>query len=501
MSLSRSRGPIREHAPTGPELDRLRDRYTARVPVHDDPATGPAPAATIVAARFARGVRVALGSSGEVFRGHDRATGEPVAIKRLHDFLAGPEAVARFEREAALLARVASPFVVRCLAHGADEDGRACLVLEWIEGEDLARTLRAGRPPLAGALEIARQAALGLAALHDAGITHGDVKPSNFLVARRPDGRVSVKLVDLGFARAASLADPAADGMIVGTPGHLSPEQVRGSGHVGPASDQFSLGIVLYELVTGARPFDARERFALLAAIALVDPPPPHGLVPGVPAAVDAIVARALAKDPAARFASTRALADAIAAALRLGEGAPALPTIAPDGRLVTVLLAALPADRSRSAHGGWRRGDSSPPRAPSAPDVLDPTGERAALASLVAAHGGVPHVLVGGRAIAVFGPDFDGVGLATRAARAALAASRLRGVHLAIATGAASHGPTGVTCALLDRGATALEHALHGAVRVDDATARLLDAGFLVEPIDGGAVLRADRAPLAPGA
>jgi hypothetical protein len=454
---------------------------------------GSARPAVVVTERFALEERIAQGSFGEVHRGRDRTTGAPVAIKRVHAHLAGAATLARFEREAALLERVDSPHVVRCLACGVDADGRACLVLEWLDGEDLGRR-RARALTIADAVDIVRQAALGLEALHRAGIVHGDVKPSNFLVSEPPGGPRAVKLIDLGVARTTEGADPAVEERILGTPSYMSPEQARGEGLSGPASDLFSLGVVLYELVAGRRPFDAREPFAALAKIALEEPPPLGAIAPGL----DALVAKALAKAPGARFGSARAMADALAALPRAPRGAgraagAAAVDVAPHGtsRLVTAVFGAFSAERPRSGEGGWRRGDSSPP---AGADGEPASAGVERFADLVAAHGGVAHRLLGGRVIAVFGAARSHPDDAARAARAALAAATLRGARLAITTASAAGGVAGLSGASIERGATALEHAHPGLVRVDEATARLIEGELEVEPSDGGAVLVGER-------
>lgn len=428
--------------------------------------------------RFTIDARVGEGSSGEVWAAHDRVTGERVALKRLHAFLDGPEAEARFAREAALLARVASPNVVRCLGHGVDEAGRAVLVLEWIEGVDLARRMRGGRPEAGEALAIARGAARGLATLHEAGVVHGDVKPSNFLLAGGEGGAV-VKLVDLDVARAASLDDPTPSGLLVGTPAHLAPEQARGATGASPATDQFALGTLVYELFAGRRPFDAVEPLAVLASIALAEPPPLDDVAPEAPACARQAVARALAKSPAERFPSVRALEAALGGA---PFDAPAPLAPAPVAT-TSVLFAAFPHERSATdADGGWKREDA---RLPS-----PPVDARARLEALVTAHGGVAHAIAGEHVVALF-THADATVAASRAARAALGAASLPGGELAIATGPAGRGQARVGASTLERAAAGLAHAPRGPVHLDDATARALGPGFLVEREGGVACLR----------
>ena len=253
---------------------------------------------------------VARGAVGEVLRARDRTSGERVAIKRLHEHLVTAETTSRLLQEGERLAEVMSPRVVTCSGWGRDVIGRPCLVLEWLDGEDL---VRARGLTLADVVEIARQAAEGLGAIHAAGLVHCDVKPSNIVVARAQDGTPLVKLIDLGSARKIGEPDPKLRGLLVGTPSYMSPEQARGEDSVTPASDLFSLGIVLYELCAGQRPFTGSDAFAVLAKIRLEDPAPLGSIAPHVPPSIEASVMRALEKLPERRFRRASDLVDALA--------------------------------------------------------------------------------------------------------------------------------------------------------------------------------------------
>src|SRR5262245_52204510 len=226
--------------------------------------------------RYVLDALVARGACGEVYRGRDLQTGQRVAIKRLRDEYPEDSIVAqRFEREARMLAEIENPNVVRYLAHGPDESSRPCLVLEWVEGEDLADRVRRAPLPLSLVVEVARQAAQGLGALHSAGIVHRDVKPSNFLVSLEADERelelspelaprvVPPKLSARGIARAP--ADPVltVQGNTIGTPAYMSPEQARGDELLTWRSDLFSLGVVIYELLSRRKPFGGENPFVL----------------------------------------------------------------------------------------------------------------------------------------------------------------------------------------------------------------------------------------------
>ncbi|MFO0587818.1 MAG: serine/threonine-protein kinase [Polyangiaceae bacterium] len=251
---------------------------------------------------------VARGAVGEVLRARDRESGARVAIKRLHEHLVTGEGTSRLIAEAERLAAVKSPHVVTCAGWGRDATERPCLVLKWLDGEDLGRMRDV---TIAEAVEIARQTAEGLGAIHAAGLVHGDVKPSNILVSRAT-GEPHVWLIDLGLARKIGEKDPTLRGRLVGTPSFMSPEQARGDESLTPASDLFSLGIVLYELLAKQRPFTGSDSFAVLAKIRSEDPPRLGSIAPQVPASIEAAVMRALEKPLGRRFRQAADFVDAL---------------------------------------------------------------------------------------------------------------------------------------------------------------------------------------------
>jgi serine/threonine protein kinase/tetratricopeptide (TPR) repeat protein len=470
--------------------------------------------------RFERHQRVARGAYGEIFRGVERATGMPVAIKRLHEHRLDAATVERFEREAQILASVRSEYVVRYLAHGRDEDGRPCLVLPWIEGEDLGRIHKTGELVLGDAVEIARQALLGLGALHAAGVVHGDVKPSNFLVSGL-GGAVRVQLIDLGVARLADAMDSTFDGLIVGTPAYMSPEQARGDDDITPRSDLFSMGVVLYQLLSGRRPFTGTDPYAVLAKIVLEEPKPLITVATHVPAALDAAVMRALAKTAADRFASAAEMIEALERVPRSRQGAPRTldetPTVQVSQprlstglelRVVTAVFVgldeALPGQQSgaavpqRSRSGRLRSVDEKQRSAPM-PDRSARAVRRdqllADFAKIVGEHGGVVDRTIGGRMIAVFGASRssgDEVERAVRAARQAIA--QIGPLRVAITTGRAVAGAVGLSGESIERGAADVERARPGSIHVDATTARLCEASYAIGDEDGQRVVLAER-------
>ena len=488
--------------------------------------------------RYELSACVSRGAFGEVLRAVDRATGRVVAVKRLHEHLVNAENAERVMREASVLGRIDSPQVVRCFGWGRDAGGRPCLVLEWLDGEDLGRR-RAGQSVIEG-IEIARQAAAGLAAIHRAGFVHGDVKPSN-VVASHGGGRVDVKLIDLGVAREIGARDPAMRGLIVGTPSYMSPEQARGDDTITPASDLFSLGIVIYELLAGRRPFTGSDPFVVLAKILLEDPPLLGAIAPHVPPALDALVMRALTKLPEQRFRSADELIDALgrvpvshapmAAAvdetptvqltpedLRPSAPPPAGMSATSEQRVVTALFARFspvprtpPRGRRRKGEGqddvpqpitvGPQAGSGAGVRAGEPPELAASVeAAMAAFETVVTEHRGVAHRTIGGRMIAVFGAVRSSGDEAERAARAALAGvARVPSVQAAITTGRAVASLAGLSGAAIERGAAEVERAARGAVRVDEATARLIGGSFVTLGDENERVLLGERAALAP--
>lgn len=240
--------------------------------------------------------RIGRGASSEVFRARD-ADGGIVALKVMLGAEAGRAGVLdHLAAEVALSRRIDHPGLVRLLDSGLFE-GQPFLAMELIEGPTLKAAMAQGRQPLARSLSIARSVAATLAKIHDAGAVHRDVKPDNIML-RAATGPV---LMDLGVAALAP-ADRDQDRDLVGAPGYLAPEVIDGRAFDGKA-DIFALGVVLYMLVSGRRPFGGAADEAM-ARIRQSSPPPPSSLVSALPPALDAIVARALAKSPVDRLSA-----------------------------------------------------------------------------------------------------------------------------------------------------------------------------------------------------
>ncbi len=277
--------------------------------------------------RYALVERIAVGGMGEVWRAQDRLLGRLVAVKTLKpEYLGDDDFRARFRAEAQHAGRLSHPGIAAVHDFGEDDD-RAWLVMELVEGEPLSGLLRReGALSVDRALDVVAQTAAALQAAHDGGVVHRDVKPGNLLV--RPDG--VVKVTDFGIASATDAVPLTRTGHVVGTAYYLSPEQAAGrSGS--PASDVYSLGVVAYECLVGARPFPGDN--AVAVALAHLQTPPPE-LPATLPAAVRALVERALAKDPADRYGSAAELAaEALAIRERLdGDGLAEIAVAPPAG-------------------------------------------------------------------------------------------------------------------------------------------------------------------------
>jgi serine/threonine protein kinase len=243
-----------------------------------------------------------FGATSRVDKARDKIIGRTVAIKTLvHSFGAAPQQK-QFLREAQIVGRLSHPAIVNLFDVGVEETGIAYLVMEHIEGRTLQQVLSESPVPWPRACSWAADLASALGRAHQCGIIHGDVKPANIMVT--DDGHV--KLSDFGIARFATQV--SGSGRIMGTPAYLAPEQILGEPH-SSKSDLFSLGIVLYHMLTGVPPFDGSSVAAVCAQILSTNPPAPSKRNPALPPGLDHIVLRCLAKDPADRYPSAEALA------------------------------------------------------------------------------------------------------------------------------------------------------------------------------------------------
>ena len=299
-------------------------------------------APVVIGGRYEVGELLGRGGMAEVYAGIDRRLERPVAIKLLQESMAArPDVRTRFEAEARAAATLTQPHAVAVYDTG-EHEGVPFIVMERLPGHTLADRIAAGTLPPEDVRAIAVQVLGALGAAHAAGIVHRDVKPGNVLVAT--DG--SVKIADFGIAKSIDVAsDLTGTGQVLGTPAYLAPEQVEGRG-ASPASDIYALGVVLYEALTGQKPFGGTTPVAVAQAVVVGDHRPLAELRPDIDKPLVDTVERAMARDPEQRFPSAASMAAALS--------------------VLPPTLAAADAVPARRRHPGPRR-HQRPRRAPAA--------------------------------------------------------------------------------------------------------------------------------------
>jgi serine/threonine-protein kinase len=284
---------------------------------------------TMLGGRYRLEERIASGGMGDVWRCVDDVLGRVVAVKiLLPSLLEEPGFTERFRGEARTMATINHPGVVDIYDYGSDPATGAYLVMEYVDGDALSRTLaRVGRLTPARTMALVAQAADALHAAHQTGVVHRDVKPGNLLV--RPNG--TLVLTDFGIARSVGAAQLTAAGSVLGTASYISPEQAMGE-QATPLSDVYALGVVAYQCLAGRRPFEGENPLEIAMRHVREAPPP---LPPDIPPPVRVIVERAMAKQPAARWPNASAfgaVARRAAAELAAAGPTPVTPP-APPGR------------------------------------------------------------------------------------------------------------------------------------------------------------------------
>lgn len=262
-----------------------------------------------LAGRYVLEELIATGGMAEVWRARDDVLARMVAVKILRPELAGDPALSeRFQREAVAAARLTHPHIISVFDTGND-DGTRYIVMEHFAGRSLRDILEERRPlPPDQAVAIVLPVLEALGHAHGHGLIHRDVKPGNILVGK--DGRV--KVTDFGIAKAAyAHGDLTTTGAMLGTVRYISPEQVEGA-DIDARSDLYSVGVVLYEMLTGRPPFAAQTDVATAMARLNSDPLPPRAIRPGIPRRLESVVARAMARRPAERFSSAEAMRAAL---------------------------------------------------------------------------------------------------------------------------------------------------------------------------------------------
>ncbi|HVW27001.1 MAG TPA: serine/threonine-protein kinase [Polyangiaceae bacterium] len=292
-------------------------------PLRDVGSTPPA-AGDVIADKYRVESVVGSGGMGIVVAARHLQLGQQVAIKllRLNDVEPERQAEsrARFLREGQAAAALSSDHVVRIHDVGTLESGEPFMVMELLRGDDLSAIIeRQGSAPIAVAVDYILQACDAVAEAHAAGIVHRDLKPSNLFVSSRSDGRVTLKVLDFGISKAVAGNQNAFDGnltetrSVVGSPYYMSPEQVRDAKRVDGRSDIWSLGTILYELLTAETPFDATTFPGICAAIAADTPRSLREVRSDVPAELDAVVSKCLEKNPDKRYQTIAELVQALA--------------------------------------------------------------------------------------------------------------------------------------------------------------------------------------------
>jgi serine/threonine protein kinase len=311
------------------------------------------------------------GGMGAVYLAEHPGIGRKAAVKVLHPALStNADIAARFFNEARAANAIHHPGIVEVLDFGTLPTGVSYIVMELLEGESLAARMRRGGPlPMASAIELATQAAAALGAAHRQGIVHRDLKPDNLHIVPDPrnPGREMIKVLDFGIAK---LAGPAGDpgsvktrtGAIMGTPVYMSPEQCRGTKEVDHRTDVYALGVILYEMLCGAPPFVSQGQGELIHLHISEPPPPPRSKNPAIPERLEALVLRALVKDPAHRFQTMEQLVRALEGGTLPATGPPlpgtdqpSTPTADP-GLPLTTLSGSPSAVGRQGARGGTRR-------------------------------------------------------------------------------------------------------------------------------------------------
>ena len=456
------------------------------------------PSTDVIDGRFQIDAEVASGGMGTVFRGRDLQSEEPVAVKVLQ--LTRSADAERFAREAALLAQVSHPGIVRYLAHGTTAERRQYLVMEWIDGETLRDRISRQGLTIHESVLVARRVAEALDEMHRRGIIHRDVKPSNLIF---PEGAVDrVKLLDFGIARRSDdLIGLTRTGVMVGSPGYMAPEQARGDRAVLDArADLFSLGCVLYECLTG-RPAFFGDPVAVRAKVLLADPPAIREVNPDVSPGLQDLVDELLSKDRGQRPTDAAHVARRLSG-LREVSGTPRPERPSPSSSAATAVIR--PPRENQATFAVFAQAE----------ETLSGTEEsdrKRALDAAVASHGGRLECLDGKWWMVVL----SGAGVPSEmAARAASCALQIRAVLPSVPMALVAERSRSKLDALIDRGVSSVTSESIVSlfadaiaptrsieeIRLDEATTQLLQSdAFDVTRRADGIYLRAQAGGQAP--
>ncbi len=456
--------------------------------------------------RFELEAVAGTGGMGTVFRARDLASDEAVALKVLHS--ASADSAERFAREIRVLAGLRHPGIVKYIADGRSAAGELWLAMEWLEGESLSQRLSRTGLTATESIELARRVAEAVGAAHERGVVHRDIKPSNLFL---PKGELEqVKVLDFGVARIIDATRAATrTGVMIGTPGYMAPEQVRGERDVGARADVFAIGCVLFECLTGRAAFVGEHMLAVLAKIILEDAPRISDLRPDLPDALDELVARAMSRQPDNRPRDGMQLAAELTALARIDGTArpsasmPSVALTATERRLLCVVLIGSSdqsADRTiidppgiDPPNGVAPPPDGAPRSIPSSTGEL-PAEALGALAATAKEHGAHLDRLADGSYVVTVATTGGASEQVMQAARCALALKAIVPASpMVLATGRgvmAGRWPVGEA---IDRAVRLLGVTPH-LVRLDEVTAGLLDTRFDVGGDDAGLYLVGER-------
>jgi serine/threonine protein kinase len=306
---------------------------------------------------------LAKGGMSAVYEAIQVRLNQRVAVKVMARELAvNPEALARFRREAEITSRLRHPHLVTVMDFGTAPAGQPYLVMEYLEGIDLDRRIRArGRLPLPAVVHITRQVASALAAAHDQGIVHRDLKPANVFLLELPGEPDFAKILDFGISKMKAASTQLTKGSaVIGTPNYMAPEQATGMlDDIDHRTDQWALACIAWEMLSGRTPFASDDMSAVFYQVIHLEPPPLGKRVPDLPAAVETVLRRALSKTVADRFPSIRDFANALASAA-CGQPDEATRTgigqarSGPDGAAWVERRQPLPRSPTMSLHAWW---------------------------------------------------------------------------------------------------------------------------------------------------